>query len=249
MKIESGLMNSFIWFAKEFELDVIRNCTTITPTPHFFPEVYTASYEEAEKLVWRIYDWMKINPQVVDLHFFWNEEGPPLNILWSGTKNSKHTAGLYVSKKGGKEFILAIGSNMIIDPVALVSTIAHELSHAHLIGSGRVKAKEKDQEPLTDLLAIYYGMGIFIANAAFRFQQWQNAREQGWGAKKIGYLPEPMIGYALALYAMVRGESNPPWARYLEYNVKVFFRRSLKYLSVSDLAHLSPIIEYTDHEA
>jgi len=240
--------DSFLWFAKEFGVDVIRKHATITPTPNFFPDEYTASYEEIEKLVHRICKWMNIDPLVVDLRFFVDDKQPiqmPMGTLGTGTQTHKGAAGLYAAQDGDKEFILALEASIINDPVALVATIAHELSHAHLIGSGRVTAEEEDQEPLTDLLAIYWGMGIFIANAAFRFKQWENGQLYGWKASRHGYLPEPMLGYVLALYALTRGESNPPWERYLEYSVKVFLRKSLKFLNECDLSHLSSIIEPT----
>lgn len=238
--------DSFIWFAKEFGLDLIRAGATITPTPQFFPNVYTASQTDAEKLVRKVCEWMRIDPQWVNLLFFEAYKISKGKGREGREGESKWATGLYFKKKGSNEFILAIDKNMIADPVVLVATIAHELSHAHLIGSGRVKAKEKDQEFLTDLLAIYFGLGIFIANAAFNFSQWDNGYMHGWRTSRYGYLPEPMIAYALALYALVREESDPFWARYLTYNVKVLFRRSLKYLSIIDRKHLSQLIPYTD---
>jgi hypothetical protein len=39
-----------------------------------------------------------------------------------------------------------------------------------------------------------------------------------------------MFGYALALFAFVRGEQKPEWSKYLGTNVKAYFKDSLKYL-------------------
>jgi len=235
--------DSFLWFAKEFGTDVIKKSDTITPTPNFFPETYTATYEDVEKLVHRVCGWMKIDPGIVDLRFFADDDATTSMMPGTGPRTWKGAAGLYAAGDGDKEFILAIEENTIHEPVVVVSTIAHELSHAHLIGSGRVTREDEDQEYLTDLLTVYFGMGIFTANASFRFRQWEDGRYHGWEARKHGYLPEPVLGYALALYALGRGESRPPWARYLQYNVNALLKKSLKYLGECDLSHLSAIIE------
>jgi hypothetical protein len=83
---------------------------------------------------------------------------------------------------------------------------------------------------LTDLLTVFLGLGIFTANSAFKFNQWTGGGKQGWEAKRLGYLTESMFGYALALFAWARGEDKPQWSKYLEGNVKYYFRSGLKYL-------------------
>lgn len=45
-----------------------------------------------------------------------------------------------------------------------------------------------------------------------------------------GYLPEEIYGYALAFFAMERGEWTPEWAKYLSTNLKTCFRQSEAWL-------------------
>ena len=59
-------------------------------------------------------------------------------------------------------------SSQAADPMALVATIGHELGHERLAGEGRV-AGRADEEQLTDLLTVYFGLGVFNANAAFQY--------------------------------------------------------------------------------
>jgi hypothetical protein len=94
-----------------------------------------------------------------------------------------------------------------------------------------VKASRRDQEPLTDLLTVYLGMGIFTANAAFDFSRQAGCRVDSWQAQRLGYLTEQMYGYALACYALLRGEPHPPWARYLDTNPRVYLKQGVRYLS------------------
>jgi hypothetical protein len=39
-----------------------------------------------------------------------------------------------------------------------------------------------------------------------------------------------MFGFALALFALMRGERNPSWSKYLEGSVSTFFKNGQKYL-------------------
>lgn len=107
-----------------------------------------------------------------------------------------------------------------------MAVLAHELGHHRLIGEGRVSRDRRDGEPLTDLLTVFFGVGRFNANAAHRFAQ--NAR--GWRRTSLGYLNQPMFGYALARYAWLRGESDPSWYRLLDTNPRGYFREGLRYL-------------------
>ena len=63
-------------------------------------------------------------------------------------------------------------------------------------------------EPMTDLLTVFLGFGIFNTNCAARLTKWQDERQQGWSMKRLGYLPEEIYGYALARFARDRGERS-----------------------------------------
>ena len=40
---------------------------------------------------------------------------------------------------------------------------------------------------------------------------WQDRNMQGWSARRLGYLSEEALGYALAGYPQERGEASPRW--------------------------------------
>ena len=116
------------------------------------------------------------------------------------------------------------------DATQLVATVAHELGHVRLLGEGRVHSGYEDHESLTDLLTVFLGLGVFTANTVFSFRQWTDAFSQGWQTERRGYMTEEMFGYALALFAWVRGESNPAWSQHLGGSVSAYFKRGHKYL-------------------
>jgi hypothetical protein len=128
--------------------------------------------------------------------------------------------------------VLTIEPSSVADPAVLLAVIAREIARARLTGEHRASAEHGDQEPLTDLLTVYLGMGIFTANAAFDFSRTgpPATRIGGWRASRLGYLTEQMFGYGLACYARLRGEPDPGWARYLDTNPRVYMRHGLAYL-------------------
>jgi hypothetical protein len=80
---------------------------------------------------------------------------------------------------------------------------------------------------LTDLATIFFGLGIFTANAASEF----SGNAGGWQARHLGYLDQATIGYTLARFSFLRDEAGPSWARYLDTNPAAFMRRSARYLA------------------
>ena len=215
----------------------------ILPDAEHFPDPYDKSKAAAEKMFCRICDYMHVARSRIDLEIFPDETSELSNIMpyWSGGKGGS-CAGLYFHPdEEGHKMIVALRHSNMEDPFTVVATLAHELGHVILIGGELIDRNAKDMEPLTDLLTVYLGFGIFNANCAARFQQWQDERKQGWSMQRLGYLPEQIYGYALAKFAHERGESNPKWARHLATNVRSYFKSSAEWLEHNERMQKRPI--------
>jgi hypothetical protein len=123
-----------------------------------------------------------------------------------------------------------VREDQLADPVALVATLAHELAHDLLLPAGHLSNLESDHEYVTDLLVVFLGLGVFGANAHIRESYRSSATFYSWSIGKQGYLSERMYAYALALFAWVRKEHAPAWARHLRANVREPLRQGLRYL-------------------
>lgn len=213
----------------------------VLPTPEDFPDPYDQSSMAAEKLFERVCSYMGVDRNRIKLEIFKDETEDLQEILphWHG--GSHGCAGFYTHEATGthdesrqKPMFIAVRSTKLRDPLSLVATIAHELGHAILLGGGLISPTTPDQEPLTDLLTVFLGMGIFTANSANRFRQHQDERRIGWSVQRLGYLPEEAFGYALARFAVERVETHAAWRKFLSTNVKAAFNSSVKWLIKND---------------
>jgi hypothetical protein len=201
----------------------------ILPTDEYFPGSYRGSHADVRRVVRLLCERMDIDPARIELeHDPADSSGllsgtVPLQTSWSGA------AGHFRMRNG--RAVVAIHDGQAAHPMSLVATIAHELGHVLLLGDGRITAERADHEPLTDLLTVYFGLGIFAANAAFEYAQEHRGAYAYRRSSRLGYLTEPMYGYGLARYAWLRHEPDPAWARYLDTNPRTFLKRGLRYLS------------------
>jgi hypothetical protein len=214
--------------------------TVITPTAEDFPDPYDKTTEAAEKLFSRVCDYMNVDRHEIEFEIFPDETEALKAILphWSGSAG-KRAAGLYIhameERSSGdsddrRQAVVAIRSSQLKDPLALVATMAHELGHVILLGGGLMNPKTADHEPMTDLLTVYLGLGIFTANSAGRFKQFHEDRRIGWSMQRLGYLTEEVFAYALAKFALERSEHKVAWERHLSTNVRAYFKRSRAWL-------------------
>lgn len=123
--------------------------------------------------------------------------------------------------------VVALRRHQLRHPVALAATLAHELAHVRLLTERRIDPARKDHEQLTDLATVFFGLGVFTANAAFDFSK----NQHGWQTSRLGYLGEELFSYSLAYYAYLRGENDPSWARALDTNPRAYMRKGMRYLS------------------
>lgn len=213
------------WLIERLGIDSLRNCEVVTPTDSHFPAAYSGSDEEIERLFVRICETIGVPRDAVELMLFGGAEG-----LADGSGQRNATLGLYQRDGQGPRATVWIEASQATDPMLLVATIAHELSHHLLLGGGHLTGDEADHEFVTDLLPVVRGLGIFPANSAVAERTESSALASTWAISKRGYLPARMLGYALAVFAWVRGERDPDWPRYLRADARDVMQAGLKYL-------------------
>lgn len=119
---------------------------------------------------------------------------------------------------------------LLRDPDALVATFAHELAHLVIHSLGMPPGGETLEEHATDCAAVYLGFGVFLANSARNFGQFNDGAMAGWQSETSGYLSENALVTAVAIFerrfsagekslGALKGYLRKPYrkaARYLE---------------------------------
>jgi hypothetical protein len=158
---------SFQWLLGTFGKDVFLKHKTILPEKTFFPDEYDGTEEAVDKIVNRVCGYMDVDPNIIEVEFFVQQD----------ESHAEHgQLGLYYSKTStDNRKKIALNVELFKNPTKLVGTIAHELGHVILLGGGKIERTQEDHEYLTDLLTVFLGLGIFTANSAFQFSRWQDS--------------------------------------------------------------------------
>jgi hypothetical protein len=222
--------NSFLWLATQFGHDNVATKPMLLPTPEHFPVRYNGSEESAIQTAKLIAKQMEIDFGEIKLSIFDQSiqefNGDFGHRMWTvvdESSNEKLAAGLFFDKDEQGRYDIMIERKNLGDPQNLVATLAHEFSHIKLLGEKRL---DFNDEYLTDLVPVVFGLGIFNANAAFK----EHKSFDSYGHNSIGYLKQKEWGYALALYAFFRNELTPDWVKYLTPNIKADFGKSMDFI-------------------
>ncbi len=230
--------DAFIWFEDQYGRDFLKNLRIVEPTKEFFNHQFTGTEADAEFALNKITEFMDIKGANIELYYFseapmeFEDEGVVVtqNTEGTGTKDT-YALGKY-SENGPNKFEIGLELKQLKNPQSMIATLAHELSHLILLGEGRI---DENQEELTELNCIALGFGIFTSNSIFNFQQWQGTIHQGWQANRLGYIPEQVAAYAMAIFNNY--QNNPTnWSEHLNKGIKKMYEKNLKYLNSNENA-------------
>lgn len=217
------------WLKKELSHEHFMEIRTVTPTKNFYNRTFDGSEQDAEFILKCTMELMKIEAVNIKLNYFSDspiemDDGTLLSTPADISGEWQSAAGTYESN--GEDVIIFIERSQLKDPISLIATISHELSHEILLGENRIA---ENDEYLTDLTAITYGFGIFIGNSRFNFSR---VGAFGWQSKSSGYLPEQIIAYTMAKLSQMRNESTD-YVKYLDSSLQKYFKQSEAYLAVN----------------
>jgi hypothetical protein len=201
---------------------------TILPNKEFYNIEFSGKEEDAYFVLDQTKKYMHIDADI-QLDFFSDEpvlmsDGSILTTPADIYGKWNSAAGLY--EDNGDRTKIIIERSQLKDPISLIATIAHELSHYILLGEGRTDIND---EYLTDLVAIAYGFGIFLGNSRFKYSVFNTNGGSGWQTQSSGYLPEQVIAYAIAWLSVYRNE-EPTWKNMLNPTMFKYFNQSLEFI-------------------
>src|SRR4051812_17298016 len=168
---QQWIEQSLSWFGREVGRDRLRG-EVVLPADEYFPGDYTGSRAEVRAVLDKLCRHVGVDPADVELEHYAADENPELSAVVTILGSTNGAAGHYRRRDGRS--IIAVRDDQAARPMALVATMAHELGHVRLLGERRIDPERADGEPLTDLFTVFFGLGIFSANAAL--DAWRDAR-------------------------------------------------------------------------
>lgn len=213
---DQWIQGSMDWFVEQFGREVLER--PIVLPSEFVPAEYDGSEAAARALFEQVRERMGVPPGRLVLRFDLDAVDGQLYRGRQAPQVAGATRMRFGSWLPGKEYnTVFISGRLLAEPSVLVANFAHEIGHEVLLGSGRISVSRPDQESLTDLLVVFHGFGIFIANASF------GRPPGGTNNLRMGmfYLRERALTDALAYYAFWQGASSmPPWEDELDGPVR-----------------------------
>ena len=220
---QAWIEKSLYWFTTQFGYDPVQR-RTIVPTPDFVPAGYTGTDDEVRRLFALACPVMGTSADRVALRFVGEPSLDPEAYRYVVHRES-FAAGVF--SNNGSGYAVELDRDIVRDPRLTVATIAHELGHVRLNGDKGVDPRREDAERLTDLVTVFFGFGVFNADAAYLVHDMGAQGE----IRRLGYMDQRMFGYALACYCRMRQSMrNPPWAEYLDAVPREAMRQGLEYL-------------------
>ena len=224
------------WLSEQFDDHAFNGRPLVLPSPEFFPDPYDASMQSVGTLLDRVCGYMDVAPDLVALKLV--SDAGKIWLVNDAGQYLPHAAGTF--EQGHRKFIVRIDRAGLDDPMELIGTMAHELAHVRLLGEGRIASDVYDNELLTDLTVVFFGLGIFLANIPrnwdSQYKKWPDT-----DLHKPEYMTPPMFGYALAHLAWIRGEEKPAWAMHLHRNARPDFQQALRFLFKTGESSFKPM--------
>lgn len=220
---QAWIEESMLWFTTQFGYDPVQR-PTILPTPAFFPLPYAGSDDDIKALVRTVCPMMGLQPDRITVRLVGEPAADPEAHKYV-VHSESFAAGVFEQGEDGSR-IIDLDRASAADQGRMTAVIAHELGHARLNGEGRIEPGRADMEALTDLSTVFFGLGIFNANAA----RTTKPNASGYSVQRLGYLDQRMFGYALACYTRMRNDPAPKWGSYLTAPPREYMNRGLTYL-------------------
>jgi hypothetical protein len=197
------------------------------PSREFFPPTEAEGHALALYVFGRIKTLMAIDDWPCELESYDRPEDGQRVGYYAKLQRGKSANGTFRIEEG--KVIISYASDLLAQPRQLIATLAHELAH-YLLATIRkpIPGGNELHELATELTVAFAGFGVFGANAAFSFQQHQDAFGQGWSSGRSGYFSEPTWSFALALFADLKGIEIPKDS--LKDSVAHLTRRASRYL-------------------
>jgi hypothetical protein len=210
-ELEAWSLETWAWLMRSLGgMRWLQRAPLVLPNKDFFAPTDTEGAERGRYIFDLVARWMGIHDSVCALESY--DRRPAYADLGglAMLKGPNEPSGAFRIEDGRP--IVTYALDLVDQPRVLIATLAHELSHyliARAWAQGPCPGGRDAHELATEMCVAYRGFGVFGANAAFEFGQFQGAGVQGWSSRRHGYFSERSWAFALAVFLALKGEEAP----------------------------------------
>jgi hypothetical protein len=222
------LFNAYAWALENFGSEFFHQETIlVTPTDRHFPDKSFATPQEKVSAAFaRVRDHAGMQGWPCELTVLSPDVDPaPPPDISSVTPRGPQGAVLIHEEK--QSIPIAFDPGMIGKPLVLIAIFAQQLAY-HLGRAIKVEVPggEELRGPASDLLAVFMGFGLFLANSAMTICR--GGCSGCASVQRLGYLTEAEFVYALAIFCVLKEIQNAEVEPYLKKTLQPFFRKAIK---------------------
>jgi len=227
------LFDTYRWALKNFEADVFFNETVLVkPNNQFFAGEENSADGMANLIFTKVKEYAGVSHwpcQLVEESQLTSMVRPELKI--EGPARGRK--GLpQVLAPDSDPLLVTYNQFQLTDPEVLIATYAHTL--AYYLGMMAPEPPPGGQENLphaTELLAVFMGFGVIMANSANTSKIRSCASCSGPAVERTNFLSQFDTCYALAIFAHLKGLEKNDVLSSLKKNLRPFYKNALKELS------------------
>ncbi len=232
---EHWQIETWSWLLKNFGgVKRLKNQRVALPSKTHFPASGQTGEAHAAFVFAQVADWFGVDPEEFELECQEEDINPsvaPLGVVQNAPRNA---LGTYQYRHDeNKKHVVSYAPSLLKNLESLIATFAHEICHPLLFGIMELPpGGPQAEEFATDLAMIFFGFGVFGANASFVFEQFNDnaVGTQGWKVNRAGYLTQHEWGYGLAVRTILTGEDDTLMLQFLSPGAVAHYKKNLKYL-------------------
>ena len=224
------MFDTFSWALQNFDADVFFNETIlVTPSNEHFPGRESSAEGMANLIFENVkkYAAMQHWPcRVVDESMEEIKELPRIQIE-GPVRGSK--IAVQTPVEDAQKLVVMYRQESLLDPEVLIASFAHTL--AHYLGTTAREAPpggEENWPHVTELLAVFMGFGVMMANSANTTKIRSCSSCSGPAIERENFLSQYDITYALAIFSRLKNIPAGQVAKQLKSSLRPFYKKAVK---------------------
>lgn len=228
------MIDVFAWALRNFDAQVFQHETIlVTPTnEHFSGAVNNAN--DMARLIFNYtkqYAGMSNWPlELVHEDAISTFETPQLSLQGAGRVTIRGNNAIAITTtQADKRLIVPYSPALLRDPQVLTASYAHNMAHyLGILAQEAPPGGVENWSHVTELLAVFMGFGVIMANTAFTTKIRSCSSCSGPAIERTNFLSQYDITYALAIFSNLKGIATKDVNAQLKSTLRTFYKKSAK---------------------